>query len=134
MMKFVRFATAFISAALLMPGSGYAKDYRLDYGIETPTDSDAGSTACPYEVCRVNVEKLKLTIIIFLSRDDPDHARIQIEGKPGCCFFELGARSQRIVPGNPPPGLRFFTGMAARGLLYFQNERAGNLYLRFHLD
>ncbi|WP_027550886.1 hypothetical protein [Bradyrhizobium sp. Cp5.3] len=130
----MKFATAFISAVLLTSASGYAKDYRLDYGIETPTDGDAGSTACPYRVCRVKVAKLNLTVIIFLSRDDPDHARIQIEGKPGCCFFELGAPSQRIVPGDPAPRLRFFTGMAPQGLLYFQNEPAGNLYLRFHLD
>lgn len=107
MMKFVKFATAFISAVLLLPASGYAKDYRLDYGIETPTDSDAGSTACPYGVCHVKVEKLNLTVIISLSRDDPYHARIQIEGKPGCCFFELGARSQRIVPGDPRRGFAF---------------------------
>lgn len=116
-----------------MASPACAKDYRLDYGVETPTESDAGSAACLYGVCRVKVDKLNLTIIIFLSRDDLGHARIEIEGKPGCCFFELGARSQGILPGNPPSRLRFFTGTAARGLLYFQNEPAGNLYLEFHL-
>ena len=123
-----------MAGALLMASAACAKDYRVDYGIETSTDSDAGSTVCPYGVCRVKVDKLNLTIIIFLSRDDLGHARIQIEGKPGCCFFELGARSQGIAPSNPPPKLRFFTGAAAQGLLYFQNEPAGNLYLGFHLD
>lgn len=130
----VKFASAFMAAALLMASSAYAKDYRIDYGIETATGSDAGATACPYEVCHVKVDKLNLTIIIFLSRNDLSHARIQIEGKPGCCFFELGARSQGIVLSNQPPKLRFFTGTAARGLLYFQNEPAGTLYLRFHFD
>lgn len=124
-----------MAAFLSIASPAYAKDYTLDYGVETPTDGDVGSTSCPYGVCRVGIKKLNITLIIFRYRDDPRHARVEIEGKPGCCFFELGAQSQRIVlDDNPPPSLRFFTGAAARGLLLFQNEPAGILDLRFHLD
>ncbi|MGT2438545.1 hypothetical protein ACU4GH_25335 [Bradyrhizobium betae] len=122
-------------AIQVMASPACAKNYVLDYRIETPMNDDVGSTSCAYGVCRVEIKKLNVTLIISLSRDDPRHARIEIEGRPGCCFFELGAQSQRIVlDDDPPQSLRFFAGVAARGLLLVQNEPAGILSLRFRLD
>jgi hypothetical protein len=135
LIRLVKFATCVIAATQFMASPAYAKNYTLDYGIETPNDGDVGSASCPYGMCRVGIKKLNVTLVIFLYRDDPRHARVEIEGKPGCCFFELGVQSQRIVlDDDPPPSYRFFTGAAARGLLLIQNEPAGILSLRFHLD
>jgi len=133
--RLAQFAATFMAAIQFMTSSAHAKNYTLDYRIETPNDDDVGSASCPYGMCRVGIKKLNVTLIIFLYRDDLRHARVEIEGRPGCCFFELGARTQRIVlDDDPQSSHRFFTGAAAQGLLLVQNEPAGILSLRFHLD
>ena len=129
-----RAAQALAFALLLVNTPASAKDYRLDFVVKTPTGSDAGSVVCPYGRCVVKVEQLRLTIAVYLWREHADQALISIEGEAGCCFFAGGARTQGIVPLNPPPRLPFFVGQPGRGLLYVQNEPAGDLYLRLHFD
>src|SRR5690349_13598576 len=124
MLATMRPSTALV-VALLASTPAFAKDYKLEFGVDARTGSDAGSAVCPYGRCAVKVESLKLTIIVFLSRDYPDRALIEMEGEADCCFFEGGARTQGIVPLNPPPKLRIFVGQPGRRLLYVQNEYAG---------
>src|SRR5215475_1200475 len=78
-----------------------AKDYRLDYGIETRAGGDAGSIVCAYERCVVKIEQLHLTLSIYVSRGYTDRERVELEGEPACCFFDGGAQTQNIVTGNP---------------------------------
>jgi len=125
---------AIVAAVGLASSSADAKDYRLDYGVEMRSESDGGSVVCPYGRCIVKIESLKLALNISLFRGRGSGATIELEGEPGCCFFEGGGRSREVVPSAEVEKLRIFVGLPGRGLLYVRNQHVGNLYLRFHFD
>lgn len=126
-----------ITAALLLISvcGARAESYRVDYAVKVQTGEATGSVICRYDQnCTVDLKTLQMKLAISILRDYRGRADLVLDGSNSCCLFDGATRRPSVNPRQPSLRLRLFTGEAARGLEYIENEPIGVLYLKFDLD
>ncbi|CCE11309.1 hypothetical protein BRAS3843_670012 [Bradyrhizobium sp. STM 3843] len=126
-----------VSITLFLVGvlEARAESYRVDYAVKLQAGEATGSVNCHYdERCVVDLKTLQMKLSISILRNYRGRADLVLDGKNNCCLFDGATRRPSINPRQPGMRLRLFTGEAARGLEYVENEPIGLLYLRFNLD
>lgn len=125
-----------VSAALLLAGvcGARAESYRVDYAVKVQAGEAAGSVTCRYDRrCIADLKTLQMRLAISIPRDYRGRADLVLDGKDSCCLFDGATRRPSVNPRQPSLRLRLFSGEAARGLEYIENEPIGVLYLKFDL-
>jgi hypothetical protein len=120
-------------AMLLHATSASAADYSVDFGVDSEAGRDAGLLTCMFEqTCHAKMESLGLTLSVRVPGGGAALARVRLSGSDqGCCYFRGVVDTTFVDRHLPLSRVPFFRGSPPRGGLFFENKRAGILYLRF---
>jgi len=125
-----------LTSLLVSANAALAEDYTVDFGADTDRGRDAGTLYCWLgKACEGKMESLGLKVRVLVSPTNTATARIELNGtNAGCCYFAYAKDSVIVDARASLSRVQMFRGMRSRGGLFVENEGAGTLYLKFHLE
>jgi hypothetical protein len=137
LVRLIRSICVALAAFLFLLGAeASAGDYKVTYAIDAGDKNDAGTIEkCEYtKFCRIESEKLKISILLSFGQPDHNDVDIHIYGNRGwssCCYFADGVDSVVRDARGSLIRLRVFEGRRRLRNEFLQNAPVGVLYLRF---